>query len=528
LPGQCQNDTEAGTMTKQQIDWPSFIASVTIILVASISLVLFPESGATLLTYLYSVISGNFAFVYLLAGVATLSLLLWLAISRFGKIRLTAGDEKPEFGDLSWAAMLFCAGVGAGLMFWAPIEWAYYIDAPPFGAEVGSVAAAEWASSYGIFHWGPTAWAFYCLPTIAIAYPYYVKKVPYLRLSTSCHYFLKGKEDSAAARLIDWLFMIGLLGGAGTSLGFSTPMIAAAVGRITGWEANFGLEFGVVVVSVILFAASVWMGLKKGIKRLSDINIWLAFILLAFILVVGPTIFLLNTSMNSIGLVAQNFIRMNTWTDVFSNSGFVKNWTIFYWAWWIAYGPFVGLFVTRISSGRTIRQVIFGMLVYGSFGGALFYMILGNFGLHLQTTETLAVSSILTNEGAPVAIVAILDQLPFAVVIIGIFALISLIFSATTYDSASYILASCATRKLEANEDPVRWHRLFWAAALAVLPLTLMFLGGLKTVQSATLIVSLPLIVVGVLMAVSLVRQLQADDQVPQQNFTSESSSPED
>jgi len=454
----------------------------------------------------------TFAFVYLLAGVATISLLIWLAIGRFGKIRLAADDnEQPEFSQLSWVAMLFCAGVGAGLLYWAPLEWAYYIDAPPFGLEAGSNAATEWASTYGIFHWGPTAWAFYCLPTIAIAYPYYVKKVPFLRLSTSCHYFLAGKEDTGLARLIDWLFMIGLLGGAGTSLGFSTPMIAAAVGKITGWEANFSLEFGVVLVSVALFSASVWMGLKKGIKRLSDINLWLAFLLLAFVLVVGPTIFLLNTSMNSVGLMMQNFIRMNTWTDVFSNSGFVKNWTVFYWAWWIAYGPFVGLFVTRISGGRTIRQVIFGMLVYGSLGGGLFYMILGNYGLNLEINHTVSVTSVLASAGQPAAIVAILEHLPFASVVIAVFALIALIFSATTYDSASYILASSATRRLKANEDPVRWHRVFWAFMLAVLPLTLMFLGGLKTIQSATLIVSLPLVLVGVFMAVSLVKQLQAD-----------------
>lgn len=241
-------------MKKQQVDWPSFIASVVIILVASVSLILFPKVGGEILTALYGFISGRFAFLYLLAGVSCMILLLWLALGRFGNVRLAAGDEKPEFSSLSWTAMLFCAGVGAGLMFWAPIEWAYYIDAPPFGVAAGSNAAAEWASTYGIFHWGPTAWAIYCLPTIAIAYPYYVKKVPYLRLSISCHYYLAGKEDSGVARIIDWLFMIGLLGGAGTSLGFSTPMIAATVGRVTGWEADFGLEFGVVIVSVFMFA----------------------------------------------------------------------------------------------------------------------------------------------------------------------------------------------------------------------------------------------------------------------------------
>ncbi|MCH7506112.1 MAG: BCCT family transporter [Proteobacteria bacterium] len=496
---------------KHEVDWPSFSAAVAIITLVSIPLVLFPESGGKVLVELYGFISSKFGFLYLIAGMAALILLLWLALGRYGKIRLAAGDEQPEFGDFSWAAMLFCAGVGAGLMYWAPIEWAYYIEAPPYGLEAGSTAAAEWAATYGIFHWGPTAWAFYCLPTIAIAYPYYVKKVPFLRLSTGCHYFFSGEEETRAERLIDWLFMIGLLGGAGTSLGFSTPMIAACIARITGWEADFGLEFAVVLVSVALFATSVWFGLKKGIKRLSDINMWLALMLLAFVLLVGPTIFLLKTSVNSLGLMMQNFIKMNSWTDAFTDSGFVENWTIFYWAWWIAYGPFVGMFVTRISRGRSIRQVILGMLGYGSLGAAVFYMILGNYGLHLETTGTLAVTSVLANDGGPAAIVAILGQLPFAAAVIAVFAVIALIFSATTYDSASYILASCATRRLRAGEDPDRWHRVFWAMALAVLPLTLMFVGGLKTLQTVTLIVSLPLIFVGVLMAVALVRQLRAD-----------------
>jgi BCCT family betaine/carnitine transporter len=377
----------------------------------------------------------------------------------------------------------------------------------------------EWASTYGIFHWGPTAWAFYCLPTIAIAYPYYVKKISFLRLSTSCHYFFGGEKETRSERLIDWLFMIGLLGGAGTSLGFSTPMIAACVARVTGLNADFTMELSVVIVSVIMFAVSVWLGLKKGIKRLSDFNMWLAFVLLGFVLLAGPTVFLLKTSVNSLGLMVQNFVRMNSWTDAFTTSGFVENWTVFYWAWWIAYAPFVGLFVTRISRGRSIRQVIFGMTGYGTLGAGLFYMVFGNFGLSLELNETLLVTQVMAEHGGPSAIVAILDQLPMAAVLIVIYALIALVFSATTYDSASYILASVATRRLPVGEDPDRWHRVFWALALAVLPLTLMFIdefresqtGALKIVQSATLIVSLPLIVVGVMMSVSLVKQLGED-----------------
>jgi BCCT family betaine/carnitine transporter len=496
---------------KHQIDWPSFSASIAIILGVSIPLALFPESGGEFLIDLYGQVSSNFGFIYLLAGLAVIILLAWLALGRYGKVRLASGDEEPEFSDFSWIAMLFCAGIGAGLMYWAPIEWGYYYGAPPYGAEPYSAQAAEWASTYGIFHWGPTAWAFYCLPTIAIAYPYYAKKISFLRLSTSCHYFFGGEEETRSERLIDWLFMIGLLGGAGTSLGFSTPMIAACIARITGLEADFTMELGVVIVSVIIFATSVWMGLKKGIKRLSDLNMWLAFMLLGLVLVAGPTVFLLKTSVNSLGLMVQNFVRMNSWTDAFTDSGFVENWTVFYWAWWIAYAPFVGLFVTRISRGRSIRQVILGMTGYGTLGAGLFYMVFGNFGLSLELNETVVVTQIMTGQGGPAAIVAILDQLPLATLAIVIYALIALVFSATTYDSASYILASVATRRLPAGEDPDRWHRVFWALALAVLPLTLMFVGGLKVVQSATLIVSLPLIVVGVLMSVSLVKQLQVD-----------------
>jgi BCCT family betaine/carnitine transporter len=496
---------------KQQVDWPGFIATTVIIVLTCVPLVMFPESGAALVLSLYDAIAVNLSFLYLLAGLGVVGLLGWLAFSRFGRVMLASGDEKPEFSDLSWAAMLFSTGVGAGLLFWAPLEWAYYFDAPPFGVEAGSTAAAEWASTYGIFHWGPTAWCFYCLPTLAIAYPYYVKKVPFLRLSTGCHYFFGGDKETRSERLIDWLFMIGLLGGAGSSLGFSTPMIAALVGRVTGLEVDFGMELWVVGVSVALFAASVWLGLKKGIKRLSDLNMWLAFALLAFVLLAGPTVFLIKTSLNSLGLLAQNFIRMNSWTDPFTQSSFVESWTVFYWAWWIAYGPFVGLFVTRISRGRSIRQVIFGMLGYGTLGGGLFYMILGNFGLYEQLQGNLQVTKVLADAGGPETIVAILNQLPMATIITAVYALIALIFSATTYDSASYILASSATRRLMAGEDPPRWHRVFWAVALAILPVTLMFIGGLKVAQTATLIVSLPLIFVGVLMAVALVKQLQAD-----------------
>ncbi len=502
---------ESRQVGSKQVDWATFSTCIAIILLVCLPLAIFPELGGRILTQSYDFIANELGFLYLLAGVAAMLLMTWLAFGRFGSVLLGTAGDRPEFSDYSWAAMLFCAGVGAGLMFWAPIEWAYYYDSPPFGIEPRTASAAEWASTYGIFHWGITAWCLYCLPTVAIAYPYYVKRVSYLRFSTGFYYLMGDGEETRWGRGIDLLFMISLLGGAGSSLGFSTPMIAACLSRLTGVESGFGLEVVVVGLCVALFATSVWLGLKKGIKRLSNLNLGIAFALLMFVLIAGPTIFLLKTSFNSVGLMLQNFVRMNTWTDAFSKSGFVESWTVFYWAWWIAYGPFVGLFVTRISRGRTIRQVILGMIGYGSIGGVLFYMVLGNYGLHLELTGAAAVTTVLQEQSQSAAIVTILDQLPLGAIVIAVFAFVSIVFAATTYDSASYILASSATRRLAAGDDPPRWHRVFWAVGLGILPLTLMFVGGLKVMQTAVLVVSFPILVVGVLMSVCLVKQLVKD-----------------
>jgi len=498
-------------MDQHRIDWPSFGTCVAVIALVCLPIVLAPDTAIIYLQSAYDWISRELGILYLLASVAAIGFLVWLAASRFGKIKLGQDDDEPEFSQLSWVAMLFCAGVGAGLLYWCVTEWAYYYDAPPFGAEPRSGEAAEWASTYGLFHWGFTAWAFYCLPAIAIAYPYYVKKMNILRFSISCNWFLKGKEQGPVARLIDLFFMVALIGGAASSLGFSTPMIAACIAWLFGVEPTFNLEMGVVVLCVLLFAASVWLGLKKGIKRLSDINLVLAFGLLLFILLVGPTAFLLKTSLNGIGLMAQNFLRMNFWTDPFSDSGFVESWTVFYWAWWIAYAPYIGLFVTRISRGKTIRQVIAGMLLYGSLGSWVFYMIIGNYALYLELAGNIDFTGIMKSVGGSAAIVATLETLPLTSIVITAFSAIAIIFAATTYDSASYTLASSATLNLKAGDDPARWHRVFWAFAFGLMPVALMYIGGLRVMQVIVLIASLPILIIGVFMSISLVKTLKAD-----------------
>jgi len=494
------------------IDRWTFIATTIIIVAASLPLLLFPNSTALIVQQLYAIIADVLGPIYLWYAIGALGFLLYIATSRFGRIRLSAAESNPEFTTRSWIAMLFCTGVGAGLLYWAVIEWSYYLDAPPFGVTPRSTEAVEWAASYGLFHWGISAWAIYCLPTIAIAYAYHVRKVPYLRLSSGCLPYIGGDVNSKRGRMLDFLFMVNLIGGTGTSLGLSTPMIAASLARLTGLTHDFLLEVSVVVLCIAIFVASAWLGLKKGIKRLSDLNLWIAITLLIFIFAAGPTLFIIKMSTDGLGMMLQNFIRMSTWTDPVTNSRFVEDWTVFYWAWWIAYGPFVGIFVARISAGRTIREVIFGMLAYGSLGAFAFFMVLGNYAMQLELNGVLAVTEIIEQKGEATAIAEVIGSLPMGTVALALFFFIAVIFLVTTYDSASYTLASVATSKLPAGRDPARWNRLFWACALGLLPIALLFAeGGLRVVLSATIVVSLPLVVVGVLLARSLVRMLRED-----------------
>ena len=475
----------------QQIDKVNFGLTVTVLLSLSLPLLVFPSETAAALATVYGWIANHFGWFYILTGAIALVVVLYIGLSRYGHIKL--GEGAPEFSTASWISMLFAAGIGAGLMYWSGIEWAYYVQAPPFRAEPFSHEAYLWASSYGLHHWGFVAWALYCLPTMAIAYPFYVRGVPQLKYSISAHQLFKGRESALPARLMDSFFMVALIGGAGSSLGFSTPLISAFIERLTGIPADFALELIVVAVCVAVFAASVWLGLQEGIRRLSTFNIVLALIFLVAVLFASDTLFLLKMAVNSLGFLFQNTLAMTFWTDPIDNTGFVGDWTVFYWAWWIAYGPFVGLFVTRISKGRTLREVALCMLLVGSLGVWLFFLVLGNHSLGLQLSGQLDVVEIMQSEGGNAAVVAGLDLLPMSGLIIGIFAVVAVIFVSTTYDSASYTLAASATKSLSASEDPPRWHRVFWAVAIAILPIGLMYAGGIKEAQTATLVVSLPL-----------------------------------
>ncbi|MFA0568570.1 MAG: BCCT family transporter [Vibrio gallaecicus] len=498
------------------IDKPTFFGAIALLLTIVFPLIMFPTQGAEWIAVAKIFMTDKLGFLYLALGLAACAFMVYVVFSDMGQIKLGEPDEQPEFATASWAAMLFCGGIGASILYWGCIEWAYYYQSPPFQLEPGSEEAVRWAATYGLFHWGPIAWSIYLIPAIPIAYFFYVRKQPVLKVSSALMPVLGEKRSKGGiGKLVDVFFIFGLLGGAATTLGLAAPLISEGLNALFGMPQNTLTQALVLLVCTGIFAYSSYAGLEKGIKILSNINFWGAMGLLTFVLVAGPTIFMLETGLDSIGRLLSNFFVMATWAEpfggygTFENTHFPQDWTIFYWAWWLVFAPSMGLFVARISRGRTIKQMVSGSIFFGSLGCFLFFMILGNYGLSLQLSGQLDVVSILNNEGATKAIFSMLGELPMSTLVIAVFTVLCIIFTATTFDSISYILASVVQNNV--TEEPMRWNRMFWAFTLSFLPTVLMFLGGLSTLQTAAIVGGLPLLVISVMLMISAVRATSLD-----------------
>lgn len=493
------------------VDTTVFFVSWLALLALAIPIIVFPEQCKTIVNALNSFVINYLGSAYMWFGIFCLAFCIWISFSRYGKIRLGHEKEKPEFKTFSWAAMLFCCGVGAGVVYWGFIEWAYYFQAPPLGLVAGTWQAAEMAPAYGFFHWGPTAWAIYSVSACAFAYMLFVRKGDILKASEGCRGVIGKHTDGVWGKLIDIFFIFGIVGAVATSLGLANPLVTAAVSTLFNIPVTPVLEIIVLLIIVAMFAMSAFSGLQRGIKVLSNLNVWIALALVIFVFLVGNPKFLLDTSTTAIGLMAQNFMRMSTWMDSIGCSMFPQSWTVFYWAWWAGYAPFMGMFFARISRGRTIRQMVVGTLLCGSLGCMVFFGVLGNYGLGLQVHGVFDVIASLNTNGAPQTIIAILNTLPFGKIAIALVGILCTVFAATSYDSASYIIAA-NTQKKVVNGESVPWLRLLWAFGLALIPIGFILLKApLSTLQTATLVLSLPVSGVVVISAFSFVRMVKED-----------------
>ena len=496
-----------GKQIEPRVFWPALL----VVLAVCIPSMIWPRESGEVVNEVRTWITSHFGWLYMIADLTALGILVWLATGRYAHVKLGGPRDEPEFSMFTWIAMLYCAGIGSSLVYWSIIEPIYYLQTPPFGLAGDRSRAAEWAAAYGPFHWGISAWALYCIPTIPIAYSYHVRKETKLTFSMASQSVLGRHADGLPGKAMDVAVMFGILGSLGTSLGVGTPMIAACVSKILDIPPSFMLNVSILIIWTILFGTSAYLGLQKGIARLSNINLCIALALAGFVLIVGPTAFIFNLFANSLSLALDNFFRMSLWTDPIAKEGFPQTWTVFYWAWWVAYAPMMGLFVARISKGRTIRQLVVAMCCWGTLGCWLYFAIFGGYTLDIELNGAQSMTTLLAERSPAEAIATILASLPLSSVVLPLVVLLLFIFLATSLDSSAYILASVSTKELHADEEPERWNRVLWAVMLGLMAVMMFAIGGLEVVQASSIVFAFPLLFALVVLVWAFLKNLRED-----------------
>ncbi len=494
-------------MEQKRINKPVFFTSVLLLAAAIVCMIAIPETTAAVVNRVFTVLTYDFGWLYLLIFVICCGAAIWIGTSKYGTIRL--GDEEKQYSESSWTAMMFTAGLGVGLIVQSFVEPLYFLSSPPFHIEPMSDAAFEYAHMYSQYLWGPMGWACYVPATIAVAWVLYIKKKPVLRLSAACEPVLGKHVNGALGKVIDTIVVVGMAGGNATSLGLGVPIVATIFCHLTGIENTIWLTVGILVAWFLVFGTATFLGMDKGVKMLSTFNMYTLFVFIGVVLLVSPILDILNLEMNSIGLMIDNLGMLVFGTDPITKSGFPQNWTVFYWAWMLTFVPMMALFTARISRGRTIRQVVFGEAIYGGMGCMSAFALFGGYSLHLQRSGAVDLVRILAEEGREEAIVAILETLPLHQVMMVVYVVLLFLFLATTIDSTSMMLASVCTDHLQSHEEPARWNRVLWSLLLMLLALGLSVVGGLHVIQTASLVVGAPLAAVAALCIVAVRRQFK-------------------
>ena len=456
----------------------------------------------------YKSIVNVFGPTYLVLTLFCFFFLLFLCFSKFGNYKFGGNEASAEFSYISWIGMLFCSGIGGGIIYWSGVEWSYYVGNPPFGIDPYSSESFSLATAYGLFHWGISAWSIYGIPAIALSIAFYKYNLNSLRLSSSLSGLgISNIESSFLGRFIDLIFILATVGAAGGTIGSYIPMLSSGFSEIFNLNKGLYLDILVICLCVGLFGYSVYKGLDKGIKNLSNFNLILALIFLLIIIFSTDVIGLLQTSVSGLLFSITHFWDMST-LGISEKSQFAEEWTIFYWAWWVAFGPLVGLFIARISKGRTLREVILGMLFFGTLGTWLFYMILGGFAMNLELSGEFSVIQSMNSFGHADTAIAVVKNLSFEILMVFIFCLITIIFVTTSYDSMSYVISYHVMKTSNENKEPDKKLRLFWAIILGILPAALVIYSDHSVALDIILITSLPLMLIYPLMAISIYREL--------------------
>lgn len=485
-----------------------FYISLVLIAIMAIWSVAFNESFIKVSNAAFAFFTGGFGWLYLLAMIVFLVFIVYIAFGKYGKIRLGGDDSRPEYSNMTWFGLLFGCGMGIGLVFWGVAEpLTHYLS--PVGVEGGTPEAADFAMKSFFMHWGILPWANYAIIGLALAYFMFRKNKKGLISSILEPLIGEKLVNGWLGQLIDILAVFATVAGIVTSLGLGTLQINAGFNHLFGLPINLTVQIAIILIVSVIYIASAVSGLEKGIKLISDTNLYIAIGLMVVCFIVGPKVETMNSFVNGLGQYIGNFIPDSLGVAAYGDNSWLGSWRLFYWAWFIAWAPFVGVFIARISKGRTIREFVLGVVLVPALASCIWGSVFGNLGINLAEKGILAVESLQQVIATPeVGLFVVLQEYPLGF-IMSIVAIVSLCaFFVTSANSGVYVLSMLTTN---GDINPPNSKKILWGVIQSVMAIGLIMAGGLKPLQTISLVAAFPFIFVMFAACVSLKKALSEE-----------------
>lgn len=488
------------------------ILSVTILIAFIILMILNPDGTLNSINAFFNMMISGLGPVFEVIAFVSFLIGLYFCFGKYGKVRL--GNCKPEYSNFSYFSMMLLASLASAALYWSFTEWASYYLAPGLGMEAGSVEAIESALGYQFFHWGFVNQSMYTIMGVAIAYGVYVRKVPSFQTSAVCCAMLgeKVKGKNIIGKVIDFLVIFGILGALSSSLGLAVPLSTGGLMQLFGIEATPAVQIGVIAFIAVVYSITSFLGTKRGMQMISNMASVVCVIFLLYVLIMGPTTFILKNITNSLGHMIEKLPRMALFTDPINNTGFVESWTIYFVAFYLNYVAMMGIFIAKVSKGRTIREVAVYTIFIMTAGGIAIFGINGSFSIYAQLNGWVDVIGLVKSNIGDVAIYSILKALPLGGTLLPFLMLVLIVgFVAPSMDSASLALAETVTKR----GTPKMALRLFFCVLLAVIPMSVILAGAQFTaIKNIAIIISAPFLIILAGTMVGLMRWLKHDERI--------------
>ena len=465
-----------------------------------------PKQAQNFFAVIQASIIDNGSWFYVLTVAFIFFFVIFLGLSRYGEIRLGPDHATPDYSLVTWLSMLFAAGMGIGLMFFGVAEPLMHYLSPPT-AETGSIEAVQEAMKMTFFHWGLHAWAIYAIVALVLAYFSYRHNLP-LTLRSALYPLIGERIYSWPGHLVDIFAVVSTVFGVATSLGLGASQVNSGFGYLFGIDISTTNQIIIMCGITALAVISVMSGLDKGIRRLSEANMILAVVLLGLIFVLGPTVFLLQAYLQNIGDYLADIVHNTFNLFAYKKTSWIGGWTIFYWGWWLAWAPFVGLFIARISRGRTIREFILGVMLIPTVFTLLWMTIFGNSAIDLVYDQGVVELGEMVSKDSSVALFVFLENFPLATVLSFFSVLMIVIFFVTSCDSGAMVVDMLCSHGR--NDTPL-WQRIYWAVGIGVVAAILLLVGGLSALQTMTIASALPFAIVLLLAIIGLIKALRVE-----------------